>query len=81
MAVNDTSVAWTALRESANREKRASIAQEIKAGRLGLFKRITEAVLFIRRSSLVGVQSRIPNEVLSYNEEYRVSVVNLVSLW
>ena len=79
--VNDTSVAWTALLESANREKRASIAQpEIKAGRLGLFKSITDAVRFIRRSSSVKVQNTTPNEVLSYNEEYRVSVVNSASL-
>ena len=74
LAINDTSVAWTALRESANRERRASMEVERRGSTQGRFKMLADAVRFIRRTSTVDAHMKTQDEVLSYDEEFIVSI-------
>ena len=74
--MNDTSVAWTALRESANREKIASLESERRGSAPGRFKKLADAVLFIKRTSTVDAHMTNQDDVLSYDEEFVVSVTN-----
>ena len=81
MTIKDTSVAWTALRESANRERSQSHAQERRqsGGWFPLKRRLTAAMRFIKRSSVVD-QVKVLDEVLSYYEDFTVSVIVLAYL-
>ena len=65
-------MAWNALRESANREKTASmtIKQRRENGR---FKKLTDVVRFIGRSSVDAEVQNASDEIFSYNEKYIVS--------
>lgn len=74
LTINDTSVAWTALRESANRERRASMELERRGSVQGWFKMLADAVRFIRRTNTVDAPMKTRDEVLSYEEEFIVSI-------
>ena len=72
VSINDTSVAWTALRESANRDRRDFLAYEHRrdSGRL---KQLADVFRFLRRASKEAETRKATEEFLPYDEQYRVS--------
>ena len=72
VSINDTSVAWTALRESANRDRRDVLAYEHRrdSGRL---KQLGDVLRFLRRASKEAETLKATEEFLPYDEQYRVS--------
>ena len=72
VSINDTSVAWTALRESANRDRRDFLADEHRrdSGRL---KKLGDVLRFLRRASKEAETLKATEEFLPYDEQYRVS--------
>lgn len=72
MSINDTSVAWTALRELANRDRRDFLADEHRrdSGRL---KQLGDVLRFLRRTSKVAETLKATEEFLPYDEQYTVS--------
>ena len=72
MSINDTSVAWTALRESANRDQRDFLANEHRrdSGRL---KQLGNVFRFLRRASKEAETLKAAEEFLPYDEQYTVS--------
>ena len=71
VSINDTSVAWTALRESANRDRRDFLAYQHRreSGRL---KQVADVLRFLKRASKGDETLKAKEEVLPYDEEYTV---------
>ena len=72
VSINDTSVAWTALRESANSDRRDFLAYEHR-GDSGRLKQLGDVLRFIRRASKEAETLKATEEFLSYDEQYKVS--------
>ncbi|KAL9950833.1 hypothetical protein ACROYT_G043397 [Oculina patagonica] len=67
VAINDTSVAWNALRESANRDRAVLQSISKETGRL---RKIADMIRFVRRSSVAAHQGKVSSEEISYNDEF-----------
>ena len=75
LALNDTDVAWTALREPTSADSRqTSVQQERKAKTTGRFKRLVNAVRFTRRTGSSDNSRTTQAEVLAYDQDLRVSI-------
>ena len=72
MSINDTSVAWTALRESANRDRRDFLADEQRRDSSRL-KQLGDVLRFLRRASKEAETLKATEGFLPYDEQYRVS--------
>ena len=73
VAIHDTSVAWNALRKSADRDKIVSQPIQRETGRL---RKIADMVRFVRRSSATAHlrKVRTPSDEISYDDAFLVSM-------
>ena len=76
LSINDTDVAWTALRVSASadsgRQETVQQGRTVKTSRR--FKRLFNAVRFMRRLSSIDTSTTIQAEVLPYNQDFTASI-------
>jgi len=72
VSIKDTSVAWMALRESANRDRRDFLADEHRRDS-GRIKQLGNVLRFLRRASKAAETLKATEEFLPYDEQYTVS--------
>ena len=71
LSITNTSVAWNALRESAQRD---SILSQSVQGETGRLRKIADMVRFVRRSSIAAHRLKVPRNEISYNDTFMVSM-------